>query len=182
MTALSPSRAGYSFVVDADVFIRAHHDDYPPDVFPGVWEALAQACDEGVIVTTPRVFAEVSFPPDLVAWMKERKEALVVDVSDPGVVESLRAVMAWTDRQVRFTEEKRREFERSADPELIAYALANRLAVMTNEQPAPRSSTVKIPDVCDAFDIEVTSLLDLFRHRGAAFVAGTEREMANRET
>lgn len=171
----TPSRAGKWFAVDADVLIRAHHDDYPPDIFPGVWEALARACDQGVIVTTPRVFEEVSFPPELAAWMKERRETLVADVSDPAVVESLRGVMVWADGQARFPEEKRREFERSADPELIAYALANRLAVMTNEQPAPRSSTVKIPDVCDAFDIEVASLLDLFRHLGAAFVAGSER-------
>ena len=140
-----------------------------------MWEALAQACDEGVIVTTPRVFDEISFPPELVAWMKERKETLVVDVADPAVVESLRTVLSWADGQSRFPEVKRREFERSADPELIAYALANRLAVMTNEQSAPQSSTVKIPDVCHARGIEVASLLDLFRHRGTAFVAGSGR-------
>lgn len=167
-----PPLAGKVFAVDADVFIRAHRDDYPPDIFPGVWEALSRSCDEGVMVTTPRVFEEISFPSELASWMKERKDALVVDVSDDAIVESLRRLMDWADKQRRFSERKRREFERSADPELIAYALAHGHTVVTNEQPAPQSSTVKIPDVCDALGIEVASLLDLFRHVDAEFVAG----------
>lgn len=55
------------------------------------------------------------------------------------------------------------------DAWIIAYAKANNATVVTHEVSAPKSTKVKIPDVCDYFDIKHINTFEMLQRLGVVF-------------
>ena len=63
-------------------------------------------------------------------------------------------------------------FMASADLKLIAHAMVSQATLVTREQPAPDSKKkIKIPDVCNAFNVVWTDPFSAYRTLGLRLIA-----------
>jgi hypothetical protein len=155
------------FVLDANVFITAHRDNYPFDVVPGFWEALDFHHDRKRVFSIDRVKKELAGVGDrLKQWSEDSVQASFWKrTADKAVIDQYRAMVRWVAKEPQFTDESREEFANVADGWLVAYAKANRLSVVTLEV-VGRGAKIKIPNVCEAFDVEYVNTVELLRRLG----------------
>jgi len=78
--------------------------------------------------------------------------------------------MQWVQDQQRFSVAKKVIFADTADGWIVAYARAKGSIVVTEEQPAPQSSKIKIPDVCAAFGVQYVNTFVMLRSLGMRLV------------
>ena len=79
-------------------------------------------------------------------------------------------IIQWVQSQERFTNAAKSRFADDVDAWVIAYAKANNATVVTHEVSAPKSrEDVKIPDVCNHFNVECTHTFDMLQKLGIVF-------------
>lgn len=149
------------FSIDTSGFIEGWNRFYCPDVFPSIWEQMAQAAGSGVIVAVQDVLEELKQKDDAVReWAEQHVQFLPLeaDVQDAAAT-VLRRFPTWVGAH------RSRSF---ADPFAVGLALARGLRVVTMERSSstPSERKPKIPDVCAAFDIRCYSLVEMFRELG----------------
>lgn len=152
------------YLLDANVFIRAHEDYYPLDRVPQYWLWLRKVGAEGIIKTPFEIYDEVSNSNGPLAdWMKEEesKASLLLDETP------VRVTVQQVIEQGYAPDLSDDEVEKiGRDPILIGHAFgqADR-CIVTKEvsRPAKQRANRKIPDVCDAFGIEWMTDFDLYR-------------------
>lgn len=151
------------YCVDTSAWLDGWIRDYPPDVFPSLWERLTELIAAGLIKCSEEVYVELDKKDDgLHGWLKARKEVLVpIDRDIQRIVsELLRAHPRLVD-----THRNRSQ----ADPFVIATAEKLKAVVVTGEKPRGKMDTPKIPDVCDARDIRCIPFLEMLRELGWKF-------------
>lgn len=156
------------YVVDTNFFIQAHRVHYPMDVFPGFWKKVKELADRGILVSIDRVKKEIEKnEDDLKVWVNEQ---LATDFfKSIETLDDYRRVIAWANRRrdhylTRAIEEFS-DYE-SADAFLIAYCLRdvdNRILVTQEVSDAKRKNKIKIPDVCNEFNIRYVNTVQMFR-------------------
>lgn len=154
------------YLLDTNVFIQAHRQHYGLDFVPGFWEWVASGLTDGSVMSIKQVYEELRVketkdkdgkpkqPDALSEWATERKGSFVeIDNLASGW---LRQISAWVMSPQRiYTQAARSEFLAVADLSLVAFAKAYNLTLVTHERPDPNSKKrVKIPDVCEAFDVK----------------------------
>ena len=170
--ASQPPAVSTLYVLDANVFIAAWRDHYPPHVFPGLWEALENQCRLGRIRTIDRIQDEINSPPGLVAWLGAIKQEMIASSAEADVASVYGRMQAWAQQAGRYTDAAKEEFARVADCWLAAYANVHGATVVTNEKP---DSTVRrripLPNVCaeSGFDVRVVTLVDMLEELGISF-------------
>lgn len=133
------------------------------DVFRGVWAALGQMVNEGILHAPREVLREVTkFDTATAAWAKTRKDMF------------LEPDQLWLDKVVEVQSEFRFFDEESdepkADPFLVAHGVLVGCAVITQEKPARDiKSKAKIPDACGKYNVRVITLSEFFREQGWSF-------------
>lgn len=158
------------YLLDANAFITAHRSIYPFDVHPGYWDWLAGALRDGRIGSIQRVRDELTSQEDeLQRWIEDQ---VGLDLEpDENVIDALRRLARWTMEQDRFRDAAKTEFLDVADYFLVGQAIPKGHAVVTFESPQPEGrKKVKIPDACDAFDVEWIPPVEMLRREGALFV------------
>lgn len=137
--------------------------DYPADVFPSLWEKLAELVTEGVLKCSEEVYVELKKKDDgIYDWLKARKEVLVaIDEDIQGKVSDLLAA------HPRLVDTHRNRSQ--ADPFVIATAEVLDAVVVTGEKPRGKLDTPKIPDVCEARKIRCITFLEMLRELGWKF-------------
>lgn len=163
-----------SYVLDANVFIQAKNAYYAFNICPGFWDALVSH----ELGSIDRVKTElVSGKDDLVKWVKETMpKSCFAPSNATDVVDCYGEIAIWVHAQKRFTQSERAKFLSGADGWLIAYAKVNGCVVASQEKSAPQSKSVKIPDVCKAFDVKVLDTFDMLRSVGARFTLDDSEE------
>lgn len=157
------------YLLDSNVFIKAHRAIYPFDVFPGYWGWLSSALSSGTIGSIERVRDELTSLEDrLQEWVDEQ---VGLDLTpDDATIEALRELAVWTMAEERFLPAAKTEFLDIADYFLVGQALAGGHIVVTNEVAQPEGKNkVKIPDACDAFGVEWIAPIELLRREGVSF-------------
>jgi len=127
------------FCVDTSAWLDGWARDYPPDVFPSLWEKLAERVADGVLKCSEEVYVELQKKDDgLHDWLKARKEVLVpIDEEIQGIVSELlklypRLVDTYRNRS-------------QADPFVIATAERLQAVVVTGESHAENWTFQKFP-------------------------------------
>jgi hypothetical protein len=158
------------FAFDTSGFVNGLARHYRSVVFPGVWDAIAQAMDDGVIVSPSEVLEEIKRrgDADLYDWARERTTAfLPVDAT-------------WTPHFAEIRKHAPHWFAgtgtHDADPFVVALAKEAGLVVVTYEgqkfsgEPA-KISTYKrsMPHVCAAVGVNVADLTEVLEHLGVEF-------------
>ncbi len=165
-----------SYWLDANVFIEPKNQLYAFDIVPGYWEWIIDKATEGIIRSPMAVYDEIlkwhDAEEELIVWVKKHKDTLFVDADDPvqmqcGIVGE-HVVQSADDANAA-------EFLRGADPWLVSHAICDSGVVVTIEK-RKNTKAVKIPNVCEHFQVECITLRELLRKLGASFVDGSKKK------
>jgi hypothetical protein len=133
---------------------------YPLDVFPSAWEKLDELAISGSLVSTEQVFEELREQDDgAFDWAKRFRENFLP--LDNDVQETARKILG---THANLIDLKRRKS--GADPFVVATAMINSCAVVTEEKPSGGPNKSKIPDVCIAYGVECINVLEMLRREG----------------
>ena len=162
------------YLLDSDVLITAKNLYYAFDICPGFWESLLHHHREGHVFSVDRVRSELlagRSTEDLVKWVRnDVPESFFLTADTDEVAQVYTEIMLWVQRHPTYFDHAKAKFATGADGWLVAYALVHGATVVTNEQPAPESKKdVKLPDVCDKYEVPRANTFDLLRALGARF-------------
>ena len=156
------------YLLDSNAFMEANRLYYAFDIAPGFWDWLGQKSQGGEVASVDAVRNEITAGTgDLVDWALAQPASFwLADTAD--AVTAMRQLSGWaTDPAHQFRQDAIDGFLDSADYKLIAHAMATPATLVTREQPAPDSKKkIKIPDVCNAFDVTWTDPFSLYRTLG----------------
>jgi len=163
------------YVVDSNFFIQAHRESYPLDIAFSFWNKVKQLADEGRIISIDKVKNEIYDKNDaLEAWCKANlPEDFFKDSSQ--VMEAYGQVSAWAiSKSAHYMPNALNEFldADEADAFIVAYALAdptNRVIVTQEKSEPNRKNKVKIPEACNALNVQFVNTIDMFRQLGETF-------------
>lgn len=163
-----------SCLVDSDVFITARNRYYSFDICPGSWKSVVHHRQEGRVFSIDRVRSELlagQRTDDLVRWVEENvPRDFFLPVDTDAVASAFEKVMMWVQRHPKYFDHAKAKFATGADGWLVACGQVNGATVVTNEQSAPESRRqVKLPDVCDAFEVRRANIFDMLRALNVRF-------------
>ena len=164
----------FSYLLDANVFIQAHRELYPFDVFPTFWERLKDENEKGNISSIEPIYKErnsSSGSDELSTWSKTLDKARwFLPIDDEECQIRFKTIANWTSNHERYKETAKSVFLDDPDSLIIAKAKALGVTVVTQEKPAPESKNrIRIPDVCNEFDVPYINLLQLIRNLKVRF-------------
>lgn len=156
------------YILDANVLIQAKRSYYAFDLCPGFWDSLLYHNSNGNLESIDRVGDDLSEGDDLDAWKKQSSD-FFAPTESASILKAYREVNQWVQSQERFSNFEKSKFADDVDAWVIAYAKANNATLVTHEVPAPKSTKVKIPDVCDHFEIKHINTFDMLKKLGVFF-------------
>lgn len=128
---------------------------YPFKMFAPVWNKLKDLVSRGIIISTEEVFEELKMNDDEVfQWVKENSIMFVP--IDEDIQLKVQELLRTHSNLIDVKNKKS-----SADPFVIALALLNNCAVVTEEKPSGGPNKSKIPDVCKYYKVRCINLLAL---------------------
>jgi len=150
--------ANRPYLLDSDVFIAAKNSYYAFEICPGFWKSVIHHHGEGDVCSIDRVRGELLAgrkTEDLVQWVKnDLPDGFFVGTDDNAVTSAYAEVMLWMQRNSQYLDQAKAKFATEADGWLVAYAMANNVLVVTNEQPRPQArNRILLPDVCNQFNV-----------------------------
>jgi len=153
----------YSF--DSDSFISAWRIYYSITSFPGVWECFDQLITNRRVRCAEQIVGEIERGGDeLWEWVAQRRKKLSYPTDD---------AVQKAERQILRTHPNLVEpnGKSAGDPWVIALAIVMGASVVTFEVPItdPRSTKVKIPNVCRAYNIPCINVFEVIRREGWRF-------------
>jgi hypothetical protein len=167
-----------AYLIDSNGFIQPKNYYYGMDFCPAYWQWLEANCGNGLVLSIDRVYAEIQAKhDDLSVWASELPSSIFLPSTDADTIACYARVLTWVRRrqmaqgqQFYKTSVQNDFFDGSADPYLIAYALAHNHTVVTLESSnADQRNKVLIPVVCDGLDVPWLPLFDMLRLEQARF-------------
>jgi hypothetical protein len=138
----------FRYVIDSSVIIRRSiGQKFDLEKYPQIWENFENKIHEGVFVSVPSVKTEIyANNKDALRWPKENNIMFKVDMADPRVVNNHMLLSAKFPNWFLEGTEK----TTWADPELIAFAMAHEIVLVTCEKCNINSIELnhRIPTIC----------------------------------
>ncbi len=157
------------YLLDTSVLIAAKKKHYGMDFCPAFWEWLVSANRSNIVNSVEAVYDELATGSDeLSDWANERGEAFFLQADD-ATLKSMKRISHWVVSQ-NYTQSAVADFLAVADYALVACAHAHKFTVVTHEIRTNQTTKVKIPNVCEAFQVEVTDPFAMLRAEKARFV------------
>ena len=127
------------FCLDTSAWLDGWVRDYPEEVFPSLWEKLAECIEGGEVRCSEEVYVELQKKDDGIHdWLKKHKQAVV-----PINEEIQRIVTDLLTEHPRLVDTFRQRSQ--ADPFVIATAEALGAVVVTGEKPRGKLDIPKNP-------------------------------------
>lgn len=157
-----------TYLVDSDVFITAKNLYYSFDICPGFWKSMIHHHKKSRVFSIDRVRSELlaGHKQDLlVRWVKAQVPTrFFLPVDTGAVVSAYKDIMQWVQHHRQYFDHAKAKFATGADGWLVAYSRVHGTKVVTNEQSAPQSrKEVKLPDVCDHFQVRRDNTFAMLR-------------------
>ena len=163
------------FIVDSNFFIQAHRSIYPLDVVQSFWLKVKSLSQNGTIVSIDKVKKEIfdnsSHEDELKLWCDENLPNDFFINTDP-VLNNYASIVNWVEMSDHYTDNAIQEFLETdlADPWLIAFAMSNDWTIVTYEKSEPnRQNKIKIPEVCNQFDVRYINTIEMLRELNENF-------------
>lgn len=149
------------FSIDTSALIAARYEVYRPTTFPALWTALEQLIANGELVASEEVLYELQRQDDeLLAWARNQPRLFIpLDETIEGAVRRIVNVPHAINGKA---------MDNSADPFVIAVAMAKNGTVVSSEKPGSPSNP-KIPYLCQHFNIPHQSLQEFVNGLGRSF-------------
>src|SRR5574340_627342 len=144
------------YLLDANVLMEAKRRYYRFGLCPGFWDCIAWQYKQGTLGSIDRIKKEIDHgKDDLAQWAKQSApKGFFAATTGPEVAAWFGKMVAWAQAEKQYLTEAKTEFASGNDAWLIAYAKQHGLTVVTHETyDANIKIRVKIPNVCDAFDV-----------------------------
>ena len=158
-----------TYLLDADVLIRAKNQHYGLDFCPAFWDWLVAGNHAGNVFSVEKVREELQAGADELSGWAGRRGAAFFLPPDASVVPALAAVSAWAGGQ-RYTQAAVSTFLQAADYYLVAQARAGGHAVVTHEVASASVRRIKIPDACKGLGVACVTPYRMLRDEGARFI------------
>jgi hypothetical protein len=154
------------FVIDTCSLIKLR-EDYPPDVFPRVWDMISRLADSGTLISSDEVFEELNVDEavgdPVLTWAEDHRPSFYP--LDGFIQGKATEILATYPGLLDLKRNKS-----GADPFVIATAINFSCVVVTDELPTKNiSGRVKIPDVCSRLSILSINLIEMMRAEGLKF-------------
>lgn len=168
MTSVLSSR----YVLDTSIFTQAKRNYYAFDIAPSFWQHLVQLAKRGIITSIDKVYDEIERGKDnLYAWVQQNLPLQFFCSTDnsPNVLANYQQLISWGSSNNQFTSNAKAEFAQydEADAWVVAYALSNRLAVVSQEVfNANIKSKILIPNACIQFNVRHIDTFTFIRECG----------------
>lgn len=165
------------YIVDTNFFIQSHRITYPLDVAEGFWGKVIKIANEKKVISIDKVKNEISKNDDeLKKWIKNNLPSDFFKPTDnQEILTSYAQIANWANSKNDFYVQRAiNEFldYNNADAWLVAYALSlkeNGLIITQEISQPNRKNKIKIPDVCNAFNIQYKNTIEMFRSLGEKF-------------
>lgn len=156
--------------LDSNVFIEGKKGPYGFDIAPRFWTMIDELIADNRVACPAMVYRELlDTQDDLADWTQNRRESGLFVQPNTDVQESYRAVVEYVMQHYPDNQARRRFLNR-ADPWVIAHALTRGGTVVTLEMRAPNNSQqVKIPNVCNQFNVRSINTYDMLRELGVSW-------------
>ncbi len=161
------------YLLDSDVLITAKNQYYAFDLCPGFWQCVLHHHREGRVFSIARVRRELLAGGEdaLVRWVKDSVPDDFFKSETEAEIRVFDEIMEWVEgRDPRWSASAKEEFALGADGWLVACGRFLGATVVTNERSAPESRRkVKLPDVCDRFEVPCLDAFNWLRRLKARF-------------
>ena len=159
------------YLMDANTYISAKNQYYGMDFCPAYWDWLDQQFTQGQVASIQLVYDELANKKDeLSEWVASHKNHFLSVTDTPTqnkFAEIVQHVYALPDRKQATIA----SFLDGADPWLIAKAASTGAIVVTQEILAPlENKKIKIPNICNDFNVQYINSFELLRILQARFV------------
>lgn len=157
------------YLLDANTYIQAKSLHYRMHVVPGFWEWLDQQFESERVCSIRSVYDElVAGGDELSEWVKLRRDHFL-SVDDEATQLIFAEIAEHVATHSTYREPHVSSFLAGADPWLVAKAKVIGAQAVTNEnRVGPGSTKVKVPNICDQFQVacfDTYDLLDILRAR-----------------
>jgi len=159
------------YILDSNIFIEAKNRYYGLDFCPAFWDFLDEQIKKTNIFSIKFVYEELSKGgDDLSTWIKDRKdEEFFISIDDEETQKEFMEIANYVS--INFSQEEANRFLSVADPWLIAKAKVMKAKLITQEVLAlPNTKKIKIPNICEKFDVEFSSPFNMLRELNAKFI------------
>lgn len=150
------------YCFDASAWIDCWVRWYPQTTFPSLWNNFDELINNGQIVTPAMIADELALKSDgMVAWLKQRDHC--IHDPDERVQIEVRKIMG------RFRNFVEMRGKSGGDPWVVATALVVKGVVVTGERRSGAADKPRIPNVCDALNLQSMSTIEFICHHGWKF-------------
>ncbi len=159
------------YLLDSNILKEAKNRYYGFGICPGFWEWVRQGSGIALLGSVAKIRDEINDGDEndeLRVWINNG-QPLEFFAPDAATIDAMKEVTRWVMAQ-DFDEKNRAAFFAKADPLLVAHAMAHEGTVVTHESYVPSNSKkVKIPNVCEAMDIEWINCFEMLKKENASF-------------
>lgn len=159
------------YLIDSNVFIQAHRSRYPFDVMPSFWERIKQLAQQGILKSIDKVKVELidnaTDGDELSEWCKNDLPQDFFVNSQVSIAEYMEIIHWANSGEREYTPAAKRKFLATeyADPWLVSLSkFDSSYIIVTEEIGNPEiKKDIRIPDVCDKFDLPYMNTIQLLR-------------------
>jgi Domain of unknown function (DUF4411) len=159
------------YLLDMNVLTEAKNRYYAFPICPGFWNWLRQESARGTVGSVDKIRDEIEAgdrDDPLRQWIRH-DSPLNFHSPDSHTIQALKEISNWVADQ-NCPEREKQFFLSKADPLLIAYAKAHNHTVVTHEVlVGPTSKKVKIPNVCEAMQVQWLDCFKMLHKEKASF-------------
>lgn len=160
------------YLLDANTYIEAKNQYYGMDICPAYWDWLDRQFALGTIASVDMIGRELKEGNDELAnWVRERPDHFISN--DDELTQTLFADIVQFVMKGDYNPGNRDNFMAKADPWIIAKAKAIGASVVTHEAVAAANTRkVKVPNICQQFEVPCLNTFRFLRELEARFVLG----------
>lgn len=160
------------YLPDANTYIEAKNQYYGMDICPAYWDWLDRQFALGTIASVDMIGRELKEGNDELAnWVRERPDHFISN--DDELTQTLFADIVQFVMEGDYNPGNRDNFLAKADPWIIAKAKAIGASVVTHEAVAAANTRkVKVPNICQQFEVPCLNTFRFLRELEARFVLG----------
>lgn len=159
------------YLMDANTYISAKNLYYDMSFCPAYWDWLDLQFSQGQVASVQMVYDElVNKGDELSEWVKVRKNQFL-PVTDINVQQQYSQIIQHVYQLPNKNPANVANFVDGADPWLIAKAVVSGAIIVTQERLNPsESKKIKIPNICNDFNVKYIDSFELLRILQAKFV------------
>ena len=159
------------YLLDANTYIEAKNRYYQMNFCPAYWDWLDHKFDVGALASVSTVYDEIAAKgDDLSAWVLPRRHHFL-DVTSDAIQTRMAEIANHVVGLPNKSQGNVANFLGGADPWLVAKASLDNEIVVTQEVPVDAiSKKVKIPNICQHFNVDFINTFQLLEQLDAQFV------------